>query len=159
MMRCAKVQKMISAWADGELSQHGVDFVERHLGACECCRDFAEDLAVVAGRLDQVEAAEPRWGFTDRVLARLPADAADYAVFGGSLDLFRPAPIGLSLAAFLLGVCVTVLASDANAETATNGDNGSTVIEDVAGDYEAVFEEASVNQQLWDLLTESEDQE
>ena len=73
------------------------------------------------------------------------------------IDLLRPAPLGVGAAAFCLGVSATLLANGSNGETPTNGVAQDPVVEAVAGDYATVFAEASVQQQLWDLLSESED--
>ena len=156
-MRCGKVQRLISARADGELDEGRREGVERHLAACETCRAFADGLAPLADMLDQVEAPEPRWGFSNRVLARLPAEEPGASPIQKLIDLLRPAPLGVGTAAFCMGVAATLLLNGANGETTTNGTAQDAVIEAVAGDYETVYEEASVQEQLWALLSETED--
>ena len=156
-MRCGKVQRLISARADGELDDGRREAVERHVAACETCRAFADGLAPLADVLDQVEAPEPRWGFADRVLARLPAEVPTASPIEGLIDLLRPAPLGVGTAAFCLGVAATFLLNGANGETTANGTVQDPVIEAVAGDYATVYAEASVQQQLWALLPETED--
>ena len=156
-MRCGKVQRLISARADGELDDGRREGVERHLAACETCRAFADGLAPLANMLDQVEAPEPRWGFPDRVLARLPAEEPAASPIQGLIDLLRPAPLGVGTAAFCLGVATTFSLNGANGETTVNGTTQDAVIEAVAGDYATVYAEALVQQQLWVLLSETED--
>ena len=156
-MRCSKVERLISARADGELDDGQREAVERHLAACETCRAFTTALARLADKLDQAEAPEPRWGFADRVLARLPAEEPTASPIQGLIDLLRPAPLGVGAAAFCLGVAATFLLNGANGEATANGVAQDPVVEAVAGDYATVYAEASVQQQLWGLLSETED--
>ena len=156
-MRCGKVQRLISAQADGELDDGRREAVERHLAVCDTCRAFAAGLARLAEKLDQVEAPEPRWGFTDRVLARLPVEEPAASPIQWLIELLHPAPLGVGVAAFCLGVAATCSLNGANGETTANVATQDPVIEVVAGDYATVYAEASVQQQLWALLPETED--
>ena len=156
-MRCGKAQKLISVQVDGELDERRCKAIERHLSSCEACRTFAAELTQLVNALDQVEAAEPRWGFADRVLARLPAEEPAASPVQRLLGLLRPAPLGVGTAAFCLGIGTTLLMNGANGETAADAIASDPVIEAVAGDYAIVYAEASVQQQLWALLPETED--
>ena len=153
-MRCNRAQKLISAHLDGELKEDQVQAVKAHLAACESCRAFAADLSRVAERLDALAAPEPRWGFAERTLARLPDQPSPLAAWKRWLDWLRPAPVGVGLAAFSFGVLLTVLVAG---ESYTNGATTEPDIQEIAGDYFTTISEIAVDEQLLALLPETEE--
>ena len=145
---------MISARLDGELNDARLQALGRHLATCEDCSAFAADVAQLGERLDPFTAPEPRWGFTDRLTARLPSRQPVSGFARTWLDLLRPAPVGLGAAAFSFGVILTVLVSG---ESRSNGVIAQQDIEVLAGDYFDTLSEISVDQQLLALLPETEE--
>jgi len=108
-MRCRKTQKLLSARFDGEIHGAADRTVEAHLSRCPACQRFAADLPICSQTLDVVFAPEPRSGFTERVMARLPERQSSGPLSRERLRAFRPAEVaagGLGLAA---GVIMAVL--------------------------------------------------
>jgi anti-sigma factor RsiW len=155
-MRCHKVRKWTSLRIDGELDANRCTAVDRHLSTCDACRAFADALPQLSHALDRVEAPQARWGFTDRVMARLPDEQPEGMRLPGWLEFLRPAPVGLAAVAFGLGVAVTVSLNGTNGDLSANGEQQDPVVQEVAGDYADVFAEASIQQDLWTLFSEAE---
>jgi anti-sigma factor RsiW len=155
-MRCRKAKKLISAYLDGELTGARLEAVRAHLGRCPDCEAFAADLARVSRQVTLFSAPEPREGFVDRLMARLPepASASDAGVSRSWWEVLRPAPIGLAATAFSLGVILTVLV---NAESTTNGTNGQQDVEVLAGNYFETLSDISIDEQLLALIPDAED--
>ena len=153
-MRCRKAQKLISAYVDGELTGTRLQAVRSHWDQCADCRAFAADLAQLSRQVTSVSAPEPRWGFVDRLMARLPEQASDTRTSRSWLDLLRPAPIGLAATAFSLGVILTVVI---NTESTANGSNGQQEVEVLAGNYFETLSDISIDEQLLALLPDAED--
>ena len=153
-MRCRKTQRMISARYDGELDEAGIKAVREHLSGCAECRDFAADLERSAGDLDLLTVPEHRWGFTERLMARLPEERETVGLLERLLGSLRPAAMGLGVAAFCLGAVLTALVSQ-------EAQNGVAAVEQdtdaVAGDYFTTLAEVSVDEQLLALLSETEE--
>jgi anti-sigma factor RsiW len=152
-MRCGKVQKLISARLDGRLDAARDEAVRRHIAECAQCRAFAADLATIPEALDSLSAPEPRWGFTGRLMARLPERQSGAGFARSWLDLLRPAPVGLGAAAFGLGVALVVLASDSLNVPEPGTENGVAVL---AADYFDTLSEDALEERLLDLLPETE---
>ena len=74
-MRCRKVHKLISIGLDGELDDARRRAVDRHVRQCAECRRFVAPLTALADRFDLPAIPEPRAGFAQRTLARLPEEA------------------------------------------------------------------------------------
>ncbi len=151
-MRCSKARKLMSAASDGELpaDQHGL--LQGHLTGCAACRSFETDLTSLAHGLDSLLSPEPRWGFTDRLLARLPDQGVRPAESGGWFGFLKPAPVGVGAVAFSLGVLLTLLVhSEANG----NGldEDGA---QDSSNEYVAMLTEDPMGQ-LMTLLPGEED--
>ena len=153
-MRCRRAQKLISALIDGELGDEVARAVKAHLDVCERCRAFQTDISRVDESLDLVGAPEPRWGFADRTLARLPDQSSRSATWRDWIEALRPAPVGVGLAAFSFGVVLTVLVAG---ESYTNGATTEPDIQGIAGDYFNTISELSVDEQLLALLPETEE--
>ncbi len=153
-MRCGKAQRLISAGLDGELAEAGVRAVKEHAAACTKCREFAADLARLSEGLDSLTVSEPRWGFADRLLARLPQPQSGHAATGGWPALLRPAPLGLAAAAFCFGVVLTLLVTGDRAADASPPQSG---VEVQAGDYLAALSEDAVEERLLALLPATEE--
>jgi anti-sigma factor RsiW len=110
-MRCSKAQRLISAALDDELDKTRGAALEEHLEACRGCRDFAAELGGLGDVLDSLSAPDPRWGFSDRVLARLAhAEVAGERPVGWHQWL-RPVPIAAALGAFFAGMTLVMLAN------------------------------------------------
>ena len=150
-MRCSKVHRLISTHLDGEVDAVREKALAEHLAGCPECRGFAAEVAQVAERLDEVTAPEPRWGFADRMLARLPLPGSPVA--RRSVDFLRPAPVGLGAAAFCFGVLLTVFVSGA---PESNGAVSGQDLELLAGDYFTTLSEISIDEQLLALLGDAE---
>ena len=155
-MRCHKVRKWISLRVDGALDTSRCAAVDRHVSGCEACRGFADALSHLALDLDRVDAPEARWGFAERVMARLPEEQPVGMQLPGWLEFLRPAPLGLGAVAFGLGVAVTVSLNGANGDVGANGELQDPVVQEVVGDYAEVFAEASIQEELWTLFSEVE---
>jgi len=155
VMRCNKVQKLISARSDGELDESGGCAVEAHLAQCAACRSFAVDLAAVAGGLEALTAPEPRYGFSDRTLARIARGEPVSASAGGWFSLLRPLPLGLAAASFLFGIFLTLLAEGPVESGASAG--GEATVELFNGEYDDLLAEASLDEELLALLPGTED--
>lgn len=69
---CRRARRWLSVHRDGELSARRAERLARHLADCQACRQAAAGLEALTSRLEALPAAEPRSGFTGRVLARLP---------------------------------------------------------------------------------------
>ena len=70
-MRCRHIQSMLNRYLDGELSSEQRGDIERHVGACDSCREALERLRATAAALSQL--AQPPdipAGFAERVLIR-----------------------------------------------------------------------------------------
>jgi len=155
-MRCQKVRKWISLRVDGELDESRSAAVDRHVSACDACRGFAAALSHLALDLDRVDAPGARWGFAERVMARLPEEQSAEWRLPGWLELIRPAPLGVGAVAFGLGVAVTISLNGAHGELSANVEQQDPGIQEVAGDYADVVSEASIQQDLWTLFSEVE---
>ena len=152
-MRCGKAQKLISARLDGKLDAARDEAVGKHVAACARCRAFAADLAMIPEELDSLSVPEPRWGFTGRLMARLPERQSDYGFARSWLDFLRPAPMGLGAAAFCLGVVLVVLAGGGLSVPSAGVESGVAVL---AADYFDTLSEDAVEERLLDLLPETE---
>jgi anti-sigma factor RsiW len=155
-MRCGKAQRLISAHLDGELDGSRVPAVKQHLDTCDDCRAFAADVARFTGRLESFTAPDPRWGFTDRLMARIPEGQRSSRFSTRWLDLLRPASLGLGATAFCCGVILAVFAM-ANGELRANATGEEDAVSAVVGDYFDTLSETSVGEQLLALLPDEED--
>ncbi len=153
-MRCKAAQQMISAAQDGELGVDRRAAFQAHLDGCAACRAFAARVAVAAGLVVEWEAPEPSWGAADRVMNAVTAGTGSRGAAREWLDLLRPAPLGLSAAAFALGVALTVFANGAPAsdDGSPEAGNGEQVAE-----YSEAVSNDSIETSLLALLTEQEE--
>jgi len=107
-MRCRKVQKLISIALDGELDEARRRAVDRHVGRCPDCRRFLGQLTALAEHFDLPALPEPRPGFVQRTLARLPEEAAPAWRLARWREFLQPAPAALAAASLLLGVTLAM---------------------------------------------------
>ena len=154
VMRCGKARQWISAKLDGELDAARRQLLEAHLADCAQCRAFAAELAGLDGSLDLLSAPEPPEGFTGRVLSELGNEQPVAAAAGGWHEFLRPAPLGLSAAAFVLGVLLATLAGTELQANGANGDAGTTA---QAGGYFTTLSADAVEERLLTLLPETEE--
>lgn len=159
MMRCTRARKLISADLDGELDAVGSAGVRAHLGACAACRTFASGLQGLGQELEllaSAEPVEPRWGFAERVIARIENEPAPGVGFGSWGEFLRPAPVGLALVSFGIGVLLSVLADAApSAEpvTAARDDPMAALL----GEYDRTEADRPVEDRLLELLADEEE--
>ncbi len=153
-MRCGRARQSISARVDGELDECRTAALDAHLAGCATCRAFASNVEGLAAKLDAFDAPEPRWGFTERVMARLPNRETPIEASSGWVGKLRPVPVGLGVAAFSFGVMLTVLANGSSLVDNATGDADLRVI---AGDYFETVSADAVDEQLLALLTETGD--
>ena len=154
VMRCRKAQQLISTHLDGELDAARLEAVRKHLSTCPSCTAFSADAGRLAEDIGRFVAPEPRWGFTDRLMARLPEQRPVPGASTGWLDLLRPVPAGLGAVAFCCGVILVVMA---NGEPPVEDQTTSPDIEAIAGDYFDTLAEISVDEQLLALLPDEEE--
>jgi anti-sigma factor RsiW len=104
-MRCRKAKQLVSARKDGELDAARGVALRTHLEDCPACQQAADDWAGVSAALAVLETPEPRPGFTQRLIVRLPTRQIGRSVWSEWLEALRPAPLaadGLALAAGML---------------------------------------------------------
>ena len=106
-MKCKMLQKWISVHLDGELDDARARTVQNHLSSCESCRAFAADLGGLGEALNGHAVPDARPGFAGRVMSRLSNERPG-AVSIDWLDFWRPAPVVVAVAAFCIGVGITV---------------------------------------------------
>jgi anti-sigma factor RsiW len=156
-MRCGKAKRWISASLDGELDARRQRALTAHLSSCERCRAFAAGLDALGEALDASPVEDPRWGLSDRVLARVadversPRPTVSTTPSWGRF--LRPAPIGVGAAAFCAGAAIVVLANGQTKSTQTQRD----VVAAMAGDYFGVESQPVLGDELASLLPQSED--
>lgn len=156
-MRCKTAQRFLSARSDGELADERREPLERHLAGCDACRAFASDLVVGATRFELFADAYDSSAFTQRVMACLPEQRPRLAGLGTLLDFLRPAPLGLSAAAFSLGVFLTLVISDEARSVAIDTAQSATTMTEESLDSFAVLTELTNDEGFVDLLTENEE--
>lgn len=147
-MRCSRARKLLSAAYDGELRADRRVSIDRHLAGCSACRQFEADLLDLAAGLDCLAVPEPRWGFTERLVARLAEQNTGSAESGGWLGFLRPAPVGVGAVAFSLGVLLTILV---NSETNGDGVSEGAARESETTEYVTMITEDPMGQ-LMSLL-------
>lgn len=153
-MRCGKARKYISVRLDGELAGPRLEAVEEHLLGCEACKVFAAELGRAAKKLDLLSAPEPRWGFTERLIARAENDDSARSVVGGWYELLRPSQLAFGAVAFFAGVVLTVLA---NGRLPATGANTGQTTEATVNEYVDLGSETTVDQTLLALLPDAEE--
>ena len=103
-MNCQRVNSLLSAYIDGELT--GVEMIEirRHLDGCRGCRDELDDLRAVKRLVGRVQPAQPSADLPGRICASLD-QVQPYSLLGAWSALWQPAFRKLSPAV----VAVTVV--------------------------------------------------
>jgi hypothetical protein len=110
-MRCADVDRRLSAWMDGELPPTGAGAIDSHLGECERCRARAAELREVSrlvGDLPRVETSE---SVAQEVLTRLEVETRGpglgllFRRFGAARPFIMPSLVPAAL------VLVTLVAA------------------------------------------------
>ena len=149
-MRCRRAQRWVSTALDGELSPERAEWLQDHLASCARCRAFSADLASVGNALASMSAADPRWGFADRVAARI----ADIEPEAGWLRFVKLAPLGMGVAAFCAGVALVTLANGDADSAATPRIDAVAVLAD---SYLGTVTPTGPADELISLLPKSED--
>jgi predicted anti-sigma-YlaC factor YlaD len=126
-MRCPKAQKLLSTRFDQEVEGIGNSVLETHLSRCSACQRFAANLPVCSKALDAVFAPEPRPGFAERVMARLPETPAKYPRLRGWFDSLRPAPAVAAAVALVCGIFLATLMNGEQPQRFANKDPGQTL--------------------------------
>ncbi|MCP4249922.1 MAG: hypothetical protein GY778_23000 [bacterium] len=158
-MRCTRARNLISADLDGELDAVRSEDMRAHLEACAACRTFAAGLDGLGQDLDMLASAEqiePRWGFAERVAARIENEPTQGVGFGSWAEFLRPAPVGLALVSFGVGVLLAVLA-EAAPSTETAGVVGDDPMAALLGEYDQTDADRPVEDRLLELLTDEEE--
>lgn len=156
-MRCKTAQRFLSARSDGELSNDRREPLDQHLAGCDACRAFTDDLAIGSARLELFVDVDASTTFTQRVMTALPEQRSRFAGLGALLDFLRPAPIGLTAAAFSLGAVLTLVISDEARSVAIDTEPNATTITEESLDSFAVLAELTNEESFADLLTDNEE--
>ncbi|MBI5204956.1 MAG: DUF2275 domain-containing protein [Nitrospirae bacterium] len=107
-MECNKVQEKLSALIDGILSQDEKMLVEKHLKSCEKCREALSELKKTIGHIKNQEEIEPPAWLTQKVMAKIKAEAAPKK--GLFEKLFYPLRIKLPVGAVAtIAIAVTTI--------------------------------------------------
>ena len=107
-MRCRKAQKLLSLKLDGQLDEPRARALEAHTARCFPCQRFATELASSTRALDSLGAPEPRPGFTDRLLTRLPQRRPARGRLRHWWEALRPAPLAGAAAALSCGIAAAL---------------------------------------------------
>ena len=126
-MRCPKAQELLSARFDGEVDGAGDCAVEAHLSRCPACQRFAANLPVCSQALDAVFAPEPRPGFAERLMARLPEAPAKYPRLREWFDALRPVPAAAAAVALVCGVFLATSMNGEQPQRSAQKDPGQTL--------------------------------
>ncbi|MHC4698173.1 MAG: zf-HC2 domain-containing protein [Planctomycetota bacterium] len=152
-MRCGKARRWISVRLDGELDAARTEALEAHLGSCHRCRAFATDLGQLGETLNTVSAKEPRWGFAERVTARI-ADVKPNHHEMPLPRILRPLPVGVGAAAFCAGMLLVILA---NGQAEALDSQRSDAVAVLADSYLGISAEPALEDELISLLPQTED--
>ncbi len=155
-MNCRKVQKLLSISLDGELDgprkEAGPrnEAVNRHVEKCDECRAFKGNIASLAQDFDELAACEPRPGFAQRTLARLPEDAPKAGRLVWLRDALQPTPTVAAAASLALGV---FLAWSMNGYASTEEQDEATLI---AAEFFDATPLDSFSETFLELMSETE---
>lgn len=128
-MRCRKVHKLISIALDGELDDARRRAVDRHVGRCPDCRRFLAQLTALADRFDLPATPEPRAGFVQRTLARLPEEAPPAYRMARWREFLQPAPAALAAASLVLGISLAMTMNGTAAQAESTDETVALVAE------------------------------
>ncbi|RJP42128.1 MAG: hypothetical protein C4547_00770 [Phycisphaerales bacterium] len=148
-MRCRKAQRILSAGLDGEVSGRRSKAAGEHAQSCSACAAFAHDLARLGGALQAFRSPAPSDGFTRRVMARLPRRQSGLDILQSWLELLRPAPLGVGVAAFCLGVGLVLLTGGDSA----SADTGDDALTGWTREYQEILAEVSMEERMLTLST------
>lgn len=95
MMNCGRVQALLSAYVDREVTGHEMMEIRHHLHQCEACREEESGLRQIKEMMNRVSVPEPDGCFEDRLV-----DTVFSQTYGNGLN-WRPAAYLLSVAAVL----------------------------------------------------------
>ncbi len=104
-MRCRHIQSMLNRYLDGELSSEQRGDIERHVGACDSCREALERLRATAAALSQL--AQPPdipAGFAERAVIRAARRREQRRVVVPFWKSFSPAMRLAAAAMVILGL-------------------------------------------------------
>lgn len=87
---CEKIQELLCAYRDLELTEEENARVERHLGACDECTREASAIEMVAVTLSQVPRASMKSDMADELEALIAAQAADTNRSGTEVEEGEP---------------------------------------------------------------------
>ena len=112
-MRHSEAEKLLGAYADGELDAAGARAVEAHLADCPRCRQALRELRRLAGQLQSwpgpVRRPEADAEFSARVLARLPARRPASAARRSARNFLFPAGMVAAGALVQAGAMLTLV--------------------------------------------------
>ena len=102
-MKCRKIQRTLSAFLDGELSEKKAMHVAEHLSRCPTCQQEATSLSSAWEALGEIREVDPSPYFWTRLSGRIAQ--VEERRFGGVLHrlLVPAAVIAASVAGFWIG--------------------------------------------------------
>lgn len=152
-MRCRTAQRMISARLDGELDERLAEPLTAHVDECARCQRFTDELQRAVIALDRLPVADPRSGFTARVVTALPdLEDAPRGVVGwvGAIRSARAAAAVIGLAS---GTLLALAMNGSSPARQSDPDEPADVV--FAQSFEAIPDDSAEGRYLA-LLRESE---
>ena len=115
-MRCGAAQRLISSALDGELDSQRTQALQAHLTDCDACRRAATNFRQLGATLDSAHAAEPRWGFVERLAKRIADSERPSSVRRGERRRGRLSALAVGTAAFCAGAALVIVANGNSAD-------------------------------------------
>jgi len=78
-MNCTKIQSLLSAYADRELTGVEMFLIRQHVHDCDCCREEEAEVRRVKSVLSAIEVAEPSPDFEARLISAVMGAKAEPA--------------------------------------------------------------------------------
>ena len=78
-MNCTKIQSLLSAYADRELTGVEMFLIRQHVHDCDCCREEEAEVRRVKAVLASIEVAEPSADFEARLVSAVMGAKAEPA--------------------------------------------------------------------------------
>lgn len=101
---------LMHAYLDGDISREDEQMLQKHLAACEHCREMMDELKMSALFLKEAAPIQAPEGFVSDVMARLPKEKKQ----AGFQRLLRRHPLVAAAALFLLLMSATLFSSYSN---------------------------------------------
>jgi len=131
-MNCDKIQEMLPAYQDGELSAENEKAVKIHLEGCEVCREEEQLLSASWEMLGELKSIEPSPDFQSRFWARVRKEETKQNGWRTWLNwqVLRPTAFGLAgvAAIWVIGVTGGLMLFEKNARREATHLNASSVL-------------------------------